>query len=66
VPLKNFVICSAYSARWLKTALGLLILEYCRLVKITFSTSKRISVAFSDSSEIAYDFTASFDQRALK
>lgn len=33
---------------------------------MTFSVSMSIRVAFSDSSEIAYDFTASFDQRAFK
>lgn len=33
---------------------------------MTFSMSTRISVAFSDSSEIANNFPASFDQRAFK
>lgn len=37
-----------------------------RLVKMTFSTSTRISVALSASSEIAHDFPASFDQRVFK
>lgn len=58
---------SAYSAIWLETVLGLLhILEYSRLDKMTYSVTTGISVAFSDSSEIAYDFPASFDQRAFK
>lgn len=37
-----------------------------RLLKMTFSVSRRISVAFSASSEIAHDFAAGFDQRVLR
>lgn len=40
--------------------------QLLRLVKMTFSISTRISVALSASSEIAHDFSASFDQRVLK
>lgn len=67
MPPGTILQSSPYSAIWLKTALGLLhILEYSRLDKMTFIVSTGISVAFSDSSEIAYDFPASFDQRAFK
>lgn len=66
-PWKKNLQSSPYSSRCLETAIRLLcILEYRRLDKMTFSVSMRISVAFSDSNEIANNFPASFDQRLFK